>query len=309
MPAPIRYSVQLPTHQVDDPEEFISGEALAEMARALESAGFDAGFVTDHPFPGDRWLAEGGHHTLDPFVALSFAAAATERLRLHTHVLVLAYRNPFLVAKQAASLDVASRGRLILGTAAGYLKSEFHALGADYARRNETADEAIDAIRKAWTEDGVEFVGRGFSARGNSMRPRPLQRPHPPLWVGGNSKQAIRRAVERGDGWVPFPNSEKFASRQGTAVIATFDDLRERLDYARAHAERVGRTAPLDVCFAPIGVDMFADHAPNAEGVRAASEELAGMGVSWVALSVPARTRAEYCDRVHALGAGLAGHA
>jgi probable F420-dependent oxidoreductase len=219
---------------------------------------------------------------------------------------VLPYRNPFLVAKQAASLDVVSGGRLILGTAAGYLKSEFHALGADHARRNETADEAIDAIRKAWTEDGIDLQGAGFSARGNTMRPRPLQKPHPPLWVGGNSKRAIRRAVERADGWVPFPNSERFAARQGTAVIATLDDLRERLDYARAHAEQVGRSAPLDVCFAPIGVDMFADRLPAVESLREASATLAEMGVSWVALSVPAASRAEYVDRVLALGAGLA---
>jgi probable F420-dependent oxidoreductase len=301
----MRFTVQLPTHRVDEGLEFVGGKALAEMGRAAEQAGFDACFVTDHPFPGDRWLAEGGHHTLDPFVALSLVAAATERIRLQTHVVVLPYRNPFLLAKQAASLDVASGGRLILGTAAGYLKSEFKALGADFDERNAVADEAIDAIRLAWTREGVVYQGRGFSARNNTMRPRPLQRPHPPIWVGGNSKQAIRRAVERGDGWVPFPNLGQNAARQGTAAIVTLDDLRERLEFARSHAREVGRSEPLDVCFAPIGVDMFADQPPTPAALRSAVEELDELGVTWTAISLPAKSRAEFIERLHALGPAL----
>jgi probable F420-dependent oxidoreductase len=301
----MRFSVQLPTHQVDAGAEFNSAEALAEMARAAEQADFDACFVTDHPFPGDRWLAGGGHHALDPFVALSFAAAATQRIRLQTHVLVLPYRNPFLVAKAAATLDVASGGRLILGTAAGYMKSEFAALGADFAARNEWADDALDAIRAAWSEDGVQYEGRGFAARGNTMRPRPLQQPHPPLWVGGNSKRAIRRAVERGDGWVPFPNSAEHASRQRTAVLASHEDLRERLAYAREHADRVGRTRPMDVCFALVGSDMNAASGPDPERARDSIAELASLGVSWLAISPIAASRAEWCEQVAALGPGL----
>ena len=100
----MRFSIQLPTDKVESPEEFVTGAAVAEMARAIEGAGFDACFVTDHPFPSDRFVQEaGGHHALDPFVALSFAAAATERLRLQTHILVLPYRNPFHAAKTRIS--------------------------------------------------------------------------------------------------------------------------------------------------------------------------------------------------------------
>ena len=102
----MRVSVQLPTDRVEQLEEFCTGEAIAGMAQAVEAAGLDACFVTDHPMPDDRWLASGGHHALDPVVALSFAAAATERIQLQTHILVAPYRNPFLMAKSIASPSV-----------------------------------------------------------------------------------------------------------------------------------------------------------------------------------------------------------
>ena len=108
----VRFSAQLPSNRVEAPEEFCTAGAIGEMAAALEAAGFDACYVTEHPFPPDDWLAGGGHHALDPFVTLSLAAAATERLKLHTNILVLPYRNPFLTAKAVASLDVASGGRV-----------------------------------------------------------------------------------------------------------------------------------------------------------------------------------------------------
>ena len=301
----MRFTLQLPTHRVEKFDEFASGEAVAEMALAAEEAGFDACFVTDHPFPGDKWMADGGHHALDPFVCLTWAAAATRRIRLHTNILVLPYRNPFLTAKAAATLDALSGGRLILGAAAGYLKSEYRALGADFEHRNQVCDEAIAAIKRAWTEEGVELKGRGFEARGNTMRPRPLQRPHPPIWVGGNSRMAIRRAVELAEGWAPFPNSKKYAPFQRTAVLASLDDLALGLAYAREHAEAVGRDAPLDVCFAPVGVDMFSGEAPDPEALREPIAAMAALGVTWTSLSLPARSRASWCEAVGSLGAAL----
>jgi probable F420-dependent oxidoreductase len=304
---PVRFTLQLPTDRVDRGDEFTSGPAVAEMARAAEAAGFDACFVTDHPFPSDRWLASGGHHALDPFVALSFAAAATTRLRVQTHIAVLAYRNPFLTAKALASLDVLSGGRAILGVGAGYLRGEFEALGVDFDERNELCDEALVAIQRAWSEDGVRLEGRHFRARGNSMRPRPLQRPRPPIWVGGNSRRAIRRAVELADGWIPFPTVGLAPDRVRTARIESTDDLRPRLAYAREHARAVGRETPLDVCFAPIGVGLPRDGQPAPEPLREAVAEMAALGVTWLAVSLRADTRAGYCERVQALGATLAG--
>jgi probable F420-dependent oxidoreductase len=305
----VRFSVQLPTDQVSHGAEFVSAEAVAELARAVEDAGFDACFVTDHPFPGDRWLAAGGHHSLDPFVALAFAAAATARLRLQTNVLVLPYRNPFLVAKAAATLDVLSGGRLILGVAAGYLKSEFAALGADFEARNDAADEALRAMKLAWQEDGVQLAGRGFDARGNTMLPRPAQKPHPPLWVGGNSHRAIRRAVELGDGWIPFPTQSRSAPHLRTAALETLADLEERLAYLREHARAVGRAAPLEIGFMPFGADMFSRDPLDPGRFRAALAELEALGVSWVMLSLPCDSRAEYRERVARFGSGIIGRA
>ena len=115
----MRYSVGLPVDHVTMADEFVTGDAIAEMAAAVEAAGLDAVFVTDHPAPDERWLAGGGHHAQEPMVALAFAAAATRRVMLHTHVYVAAYRNPFLAAKGVATLQNLSGGRVLLGVAAG----------------------------------------------------------------------------------------------------------------------------------------------------------------------------------------------
>ena len=301
----MRFTLQLPTDRVDAGDEFTSGPAVAEMARAAEAAGFDACFVTEHPFPTDRWLATGGHHALDPFVALSFAAAATTRLRVQTNIAVLAYRNPFLTAKAVASLDVLSGGRVILGVAAGYLRGEFEALGVDFEERNELCDEAIDALRRAWSETGISLEGRHFAARGNSMLPRPLQRPHPPIWVGGNSRRAIRRAVEKGDGWIPFPTAGLASERIRTAAIESVDDLAARVAYAREHARAVGRTAPLEICFAPLGLALHRPDEATPERFGEVVRRLSGLGVTWQALSLRAKTRGEWCERVREVGERL----
>jgi probable F420-dependent oxidoreductase len=300
--AAVRYSVQLPTDHVELGGELFTAAALGEMARAVEQAGFDACFVTDHPIPGDRWLAAGGHHALDPFVALGFAAAATTRLRLQTHVVVLPYRNPFLTAKAAATLDVLSGGRLILGVATGYLKSEFAALGVDVEERNELTDEAILAIRRIWSESGVALDGLHFRARGNTALPRPLQKPRPPIWVGGNSRRAIRRAVELADGWLPFPTPATVAGTLRTAALETVSDLAERLAYAREHAVRVGRSEPLDVAFVPFGFTMFDRAHVDPREFRERAAELEALGVTWLTVTLPCASRADWCERVAAFG-------
>jgi probable F420-dependent oxidoreductase len=304
----VRFSVQLPTEHVDRGEEFLSAGAVAEMARAAEDAGFDACFVTDHPAPPARWLAAGGHHALDPFVALAFAAAATTRIRLQTNVLVLPYRNPFLMAKAAATLDVLSGGRLILGVAAGYLEAEFRALGVPFEERNERADEALAVMRRIFTEEDVHAAGRSFAAEGHTVLPQPLQRPGPPVWVGGNSRRAIRRAVELGDGWLPFPAPAGLARHVRTAALASVDDLRERITHARAHAERVGREAPLDVAFVPFGFELGARRDVDEAAFASQLAELAAAGVTWCILNVACDSRAEYLDRVAELGALAARH-
>ena len=298
----MRFTVQLPTHRVDEFEEFASGEAVSEMARAAEQAGFDACFVTEHPIPTDRWLRTGGHHALDPYVALSFAAAATTRLRVQTNIAVLAYRNPFLTAKAVASLDVLSGGRVILGVAAGYLEGEFEALGVPFDERNELTDEALSILRRAWSEDGLALEARHFRASGNTMRPRPRQRPHPPLWIGGNSRRAIRRAVDHGDGWIPFPTVGIASERIRTAAIESVADLAERISYARRYAAEVGREGPLDICFVPFGLSMHRREGVDPARFRDSVAELAELGVTWLTLALPGDTRDAFCAAVRRFG-------
>jgi probable F420-dependent oxidoreductase len=297
----LRVSYGLPTHRVDCGEEFLAPGAVGELAEAAEAAGFAAVYTTDHPFPGDDWLAHGGHHALDPLVALSFAAAATTDVLLHTNLFVLAYRNTFLAAKGIATLDVLSGGRTVVGLGAGYLEPEFEALGAPFAERNDRMDEAIRALDAAWTGESVSFAGTGYRATGNTMLPRPRQRPRPPLWIGGNSRRAIRRAVESADGWSPFPNPARLAARTRTAPLETADDLAAAIDYARAHTAEVGRTEPLTICFIPEGLSMGA-RPIDEERVVASIRELDAIGVEWVSVALPGDTRADQLSAIEQFG-------
>jgi probable F420-dependent oxidoreductase len=296
----MRFTVQLPTDRVAQGEEFVSAAAITEMARAVEAAGFDAAFVTDDPALEDRWLESGGHQALDPFVALSFVAAATTRLRVQTHVLVAAYRNPFVAAKAIATLDVLSGGRLIVGLAAGYLEPEFAALGVDFSERNEISDETLAAMKQIWRGESLTIEGRHFRAEGHTVLPRPLQQPHPPLWIGGNSRRAMRRAAEHGDGWLPFPAPARMAKRVHTAAMESEDDLAEALGYLRTLTERAGR-APLDICAAPFEL-AYVKKLPDADHLTGAAERFAKLGIGWLILTPPARTRAEFLDGVAQLG-------
>lgn len=294
----MKFSFHLPLEKVQSPQEFLTFEAVAEMARALEVAGIDACYVTDHPIPPDRWLATGGHHALDPFVALSFAAAATQRLKLHTNIIVLAYRSPFLTAKSVASLDVLSGGRVIFGIGSGYLQEEFAALGATFEGRGAMMDEAIEVMKRVWTGQSMRFEGEHFHAEGHAALPAPMQRPHPPIWVGGNADRAIRRAVETCDGWSPFPVSGKFSQRVRTDEIVTVADLKRKILHAHELSEAVGRTKPIDVCMVPFDLGMHSRERPSKDAIVDQLGELAEVGVTWSSISLPCRDRREYVENV-----------
>jgi len=305
----MKAALVLHTDRVDRGAEFVSADGIAASARAAETAGFDAVAVTDHPFPEDAWMRSGGHHALDPFVALSFAASATTHVRLLTYILVLPYRNPFLTAKAVASLDVLSGGRLILGTAVGYLAAEFRALGVDFAERNALADEAIRAMKAAWTQSGVHFEGKHFTANGHTALPRPAQQPHPPIWVGGNSRNAMRRAVTHGDGWMPIYNpTPDLARRRHTAVIASEADLAARVAEVKAMAADAGRTTPFDVSFTVLGLRTYGTPDFDRAGFLAHVAKLRAAGVTYLTVNLPATTRAEHVDRIARFGDDLMPH-
>lgn len=183
-------------------------EAAERVARACEAAGYESLWTAEHvvlpdpqvppsPVPPDTEI-------LDPAVSLAYVAACTTRIRLATGIVILPQRNPVVLAKEFASLDRLSRGRLILGVAAGYLKPEFDALGASFHDRGARTDEYLDALLELWTSDHPRFSGPTVRFAGIQCRPRPLQSPHPPILIGGQSDAALRRAWERGDGWYGF---------------------------------------------------------------------------------------------------------
>ncbi|MDG1409879.1 MAG: LLM class F420-dependent oxidoreductase [Acidimicrobiales bacterium] len=226
-------------------------DVLADRARRAEALGIDAVFVTDHPAPPTRWLESSGHPTLDPFVALSFIAAATTTLRVHTNLLVLPYRHPLATAKAVASLDSLSHGRLILGVGVGYLAEEFAALGLDVDERGAMMEDALSVMRQAWK-------GEPFGQHDTVVAPVPAQHPHPPIWVGGNSRAAMRRAVRFGQGWSPMPSPKSAASFLGTPGIESVAELGARIAMLHEIAAAEGRTDRLDVAVIPTSLSGFA---------------------------------------------------
>lgn len=298
----MKISVGLPTHHVDAPDQWCTAEAIAEMASAVESAGAHAVFVTDHPAPDTGFMAKGGHHALDPFVTLSIAAAATSSIRLHFNLAILAYRNPFISAKAIATLDLVSGGRTIVGTGAGYLAAEFAAVGGDFDRRNDVTDESIIAMKAVWTGEPVTMRGMHFDAVDTIALPRPVQRPNPPIWIGGNSNRAMRRAIELADGWNPMPSPARASRMLRTPPIETIDDLAARIDELRTRSADHGRAVPPEVIFTPIGYDMFRGEFPPASQFVDDIAAYSAIGVSALTVNLPGSTRAEWLERVAWLG-------
>lgn len=283
----MRFSVTYPLAAGRCSAEFATRRGVVEFARAAEAAGFDGIGFTDHPAPTQRWMAAGGHDALDPFAALAFCAAVTERLLLIPNVVVLPYRNPLLVAKSAATIDALSGGRFVLAVGTGYLKGEYRALGVDFDERNDLFDEAIEAMRGVWTIDDFSYEGRNFTARGQTVNPKP-ERPIP-VWIGGNSRLSRRRVAAVADGWVPFPAPRGLAATARTVPLETLDDLREMLDDLWHHVDAAGRDrADIDVSFTTLAGGAPGDDDFNPDAHMEALDKLANLGVTWCAAHIPA---------------------
>jgi len=282
--------------------ELTDGAFITDLATTAEAAGFSALYFTEHPIPGDDWLATGGHDALDPFVALGFAAASTTTLRLLTNLTVLPYRNPFLLAKTVATLDRLSRGRVILGVGTGYLETEYDALGVAFESRNRRFDESLEVLRKVWTGESVTHQGESFDAAGNTALPTPLQDPVP-VWIGGNSKLSLRRVAERAQGWMPLPNPRAMAARRRSAPLETMEDLEALLGYLHAHADSVGRTAPLDILYVTLDGGIPGTPSFDPDAYRSSLAAQAELGVTWQAVNAAAPTPEGMLDFVRAFGA------
>ena len=280
-------------------EDLMSGAVHKRLARAAEQAGFEGVCLDEHPAPVEPWLSSAsGHHCLDPFVALAMIAGCTTRLKLLTYLTVLAYRNPFVFTKAATTLDVVSDGRALIGVGVGYLKGEFDAVGADFDQRNALFDESLEVFRLACSGEPVHYQGAYFKADGAVMLPRPVQRPHPPIWIGGNSMLSRRRVAQFGQAWLPMPLKRVPGSPHKVPAIETVEDLRVLIDQMHQYASDIGRTAPIEVV---MSLRMFPDDEPNAVKAEHIAE-LASIGVTQVTFNGDGRDVSEAEDHLLAFG-------
>jgi probable F420-dependent oxidoreductase len=283
----MRFVYYFPGRWVPIEPSLLTLDAHIELAVAAERSGFDGLAVDEHPIPSEAWRqAPGGHDALDPFITLA-AVASSVHLRLVTYAAVVPYRNPFLLAKQVATLDVLSGGRLIVGVGTGYLAGEFEALGVDFEQRNALFDEGLVVMKLAWRGEPVDFEGLHFTANAVTALPRPVCRPHPPLWIGGNSKLTMRRVVDAAQGWMPMPNPRRSVRPGRTAPLETIADLRALRRYLDDYAASQGRVEPIDVVCSLL--DAPADRA----ALVAHLGELASVGVTWVTVNGEGRSLSE----------------
>ncbi len=287
------YGIQLPVQAlsrvVAAPWEHDAGvPELVRAAQAADGAGFFYIAICDH-IAIPRAYADAMSTTwFNPIATLGFLAAHTTRTRLMTNVFVAPYRHPLDTAKAFATLDALSGGRVILGVGAGHVAGEFEALGLAFAERGRLLDRAIDGVLAAWSDEFVGDVG---------LRPRPVQQPRPPIWVGGSSRPALRRVAERGDGWIP----------QGTPRA----DMPGQIAYMLEHRDRVRPGAEIEIgvitehCY--VG-DPGWDAGPDtlvgsSEKIAESLNEFGAMGVSHLQVRLRARSIDELCDQMEAFGA------
>jgi probable F420-dependent oxidoreductase len=266
-------------------------EAVARLARAIEDIGYDELDMFDHvvmgfPLEGRApALYPANMPILEAFMTLAYVAAVTRRIRLGTEVLVLPQRQPVLVAKQVATLDTLSGGRVRLGIGVGWQASEYEALGEEFGTRGRRMDEALELLRACWRQPSIDFAGKHYQVRAMGMEPKPPQGAGLPLWIGGNSEAAYRRVGAYGDGWL--------GSRVTDAASAS-----QAIESIRRHAVAAGRDP------ARIGLQAMVAPPPRAEdsaGRRFYADvdqvvrrvvELRAMGFEWAAINATAMFQA-----------------
>jgi probable F420-dependent oxidoreductase len=231
------------------------GDALNHIrttAQTAEALGFDSVWVGDHivtplhitskyPYsPSGSFPLNPQEPLLEPLSVLSFVAACTNKVRLGTAVLVLPHRNAVVTAKTIATIDVLSAGRMIVGVGVGWMEEEFQVLNAPFSERGPLSDETVAVMKELWTSDNPSFNGRFHKFSDLRCEPRPVQKPHPPIWLGGHTGPALRRIVEYGDGWA--------------AVVFSPQEFAERLEKLKDRAVRAGRDlSTITLCVSPRG--------------------------------------------------------
>ena len=256
---------------------FSTGYAIRpdELARELEQRGFESLWLPEHthipasrrsPWPGGPDLPKEYWHTYDLFVALTAAASATERLKIASGICLIVERDPITAAKEVASLDVLSRGRFLFGIGGGWNAEEMENHGTDFKKRWRILRERVLAMKEIWTKDEAEFHGEFVNFDKIWSWPKPAQKPHPPILMGGDGPTTFDRVIEFCDGWIP--------------IGVRSPNLPEKIAELRRRAEAAGRDPQ------KISVSVF-----GAKPDRAAIDELAGAGVERVIFMVPAADR------------------
>jgi len=298
------YGIQLPiqaqsTVFVADWERAAGADELVRIARKCDENGFFYVAVCDHVAIPRRMADAMSTVWFDTIATLGMLAGVTRQVRLLSHVYVPHYRHPLQVAKAFATLDVLSKGRVILGVGAGHVPEEFEALGVDFHARGRLLDEAIDAVDRLLTTSFAEVAGPTWKVHDLEMAPRPVQQPRPPIWVGGSSPAAVRRAAERGDGWLP----------QG---MATAEQVAALLEHRRA----VRGDDPIDLgtitpwLYVGQASHDLPPHTLTGEGAGIAEtlRRYRDLGVNHLQVHFRARSGEELEDQLDAFGRDVAPH-
>jgi probable F420-dependent oxidoreductase len=269
------------------------------IAQAVEVAGFDSISIPEHIcLPTDLAVTMGAFwpHAM---TVMAFVAGATKRIAIDSCVIVMPYHHPVVFAKAVSTLDVLSGGRVRLTVGVGHAEQEFEVIGVPFHERGRIADEYLAAMIELWTSDEPEFKGDHVSFDAIAFEPKPVQRPYPPILVGGDSRAAMRRAA-RHDGWFP--------------VMVTPSKLPRCLDYIRSQPEFAVRSRPWDLVLTVGALEFDAQHRPLTESGRADGPQgkhatidaigaLEELGVTWTSVPLPPlRSIGEYVDHLHWIG-------
>ncbi len=296
-----------------------NAEAISVLARRGDELGLGFLAVSDHviipnsirslyPYsPNGEFGTDGS--CIDQLTLLSFLAGITTRIRLLSSVMVLPHRNPLLAAKMLATVDLLSGGRLTVGCGVGWMREEFEALETPpYEERGLVGDEYIRAFRELWTSDSPEFEGKHVNFSDVSFAPKPVQQPHPPIWIGGESPLALRRAGRLGDAWYPIGSNPKFTIR----TPAQYATAVERI---HTHAEKAGRDPDgIDLAYSVAGTAIPATSAAPTErqpftgapaDVAADIAAFREIGVRHMRVGLEADSLSEMLDNLEAFATGV----
>lgn len=300
-PGQVVYGLQLPIQSQSTMyaaawERTAGPEELIAVAQAADRAGFFYVAVCDHVAIPNRLAGAMGTTWYDTVATLGLLAGVTATTRLLSHIAVLPLRHPLVSAKAFATLDHLSGGRLIIGVGAGHVPEEFAQLGVDFSRRGALLDEAIDALSAALSAEFPVFSGPTWSFADAGQSPRPVQTPRPPIWVGGSSPAAIRRAAVKGDGWLP----------QGTPRAK----MPEQIGMLRSEREKAHGDQPIDIgvncefCYVgepdwDVGAGVVTG---SADRIAESLNGYTAMGVNQLQVRFKARSAGELCDQISAFG-------